>query len=76
MSNPFLEKVSAEFERAAKLHGPMHSAHEAFAVILEEVEEFKAEVFKKRPDRENMLTELVQIAAMCAKTVDNLNLMK
>ena len=55
---------------------PLNSAHEAYAVILEELDEFKAEVWKKasRRDLAAMRQELLQVAAMCARTVENLKL--
>lgn len=71
----FLRAVRAELDRANRLHGSrMASAHEAYAVILEELEEFKAEVFKKARERDEagMIAELVQIAAMCAKAAISL----
>lgn len=66
-ANQFLTDVAEEAKRARQSHQPFHSAHEAYAVILEELDEFKEEVWKKSADRDtkNMITELVQIAAMC-----------
>jgi len=53
------------FDRARRLHPPFNSAHEGFAVLLEEVEELKAEVFKKHEARskELMENEAIQVAA-------------
>lgn len=72
----FLEMVAEELAKAQSQHAPLNSAHEAYAVILEELDEFKAEVWKKREkrDRANMLKELVQVAAMCARTAQDLGL--
>jgi hypothetical protein len=47
--------------KARKTHGPMAGAHEAYAIILEELDEFWDSVRADRPDPE----ELVQVAAMC-----------
>lgn len=68
-SNPFLQAVERELARAQAKHPPLHSLHEAYAVILEEVDELKAEVWKQSAARntENLYQELVQIAAMCAR---------
>ena len=54
----------------------MVSLHEAYAVILEEVDELWDEARKKNRDRkdEDVLTELVQIAAMCQRAAEDLNL--
>ena len=59
-------------DKAYEKHGGMNSFHEAYAVILEELDEFLDEVKKKRPDKENSRTELLQIAAMCIKTIESL----
>ena len=60
----------------SKGHPPQNSAHESYAVLLEEVEEFWEEVRKKREDRdrEAMLKELVQIAAMSQRAAEDLGL--
>lgn len=50
-----------EAVRARTKFGPMAGAHEAYAVILEELDEFLDSVRADCPDR----TELVQTAAMC-----------
>lgn len=57
-------------------HPPMHSLHEAYAVILEEVEELWQEVCKRAADRDPkaVLTELTQIAAMCQRAAEDLTL--
>jgi len=48
-------------------HPHFHSAHEGLALILEEVEELKREVFrrKRKGDPLRFLNELVDIAAYC-----------
>lgn len=65
----FSEAVDAELKRALNEHGDFASLHEAFAVLLEEVEEFKTEVWKKHGSRDGgrIYDELVQIAAMAGK---------
>jgi hypothetical protein len=70
----FLGQVEQELHRACLKHPSLHSLHEAYAVILEEVDELKAEVWKKDEarDYEAIRSELVQIAAMCARTENDL----
>ena len=72
----FLLRVAAEHERATRLHASLNSAHEAYAVILEELDEFWEEVRKQRANRnlDAMGTELVQIAAMCCRAYYDLGL--
>lgn len=58
-----------EYRRATSIHGPMRSAHEAYAILLEEVDELWEEV-KRKPDArsvERMREECVQIGAMAMR---------
>lgn len=73
----FDELVRDELEKARNGHAKLNSAHEAYAVILEELDEFKAEVWKKRSKRDpaHMRHELVQVAAMCQRAAEDLGLM-
>jgi hypothetical protein len=66
----FDQIVSDEYHHAVDAFGAdFASDHEAFAVLLEEVEEIKAWVWKKRNDRDRraMIEELAQISAVCKK---------
>lgn len=74
--HPFLAEVAVELERAQQQHAPMHSTHEAYSVILEELEEFWLEVKKKTRERDpaKMRAELTQLAAMAARAVEELHL--
>jgi NTP pyrophosphatase (non-canonical NTP hydrolase) len=58
-------KVTRELNRAVQLHGPYNSAHEGYAVILEELDELWEEVRKKRSKRckTAMRDEAAQVAA-------------
>lgn len=59
----------AEAGRASVLWPPFNSAHEGFAVLLEEVDELKAHVWMKqsRRDLEAMRAEAIQVAAMALR---------
>lgn len=70
MKASFLDLVKEELKRAEEKHGGMSSHHEAYAVIQEEVDEYwdMVKLQNNKRDSQAMLIELVQIAAMCAKT--------
>jgi len=66
--------IKAEFAAAAAKHKPFNSLHEAYSVILEEVDEFWDEVKKQERHRNeaNWRTELRQIAAMALRALVDL----
>ena len=59
--------IAKEFTKASAAHGVFHSPHEGFAVILEEVDELKAEVWKRDTDHQAMAKEVVQVGAMALR---------
>lgn len=69
-----LQKI--ELEKARIKHSNMPTLHHAVAVIQEEFEEFKEEVFKQKPDFSNMRKELIQLAAMCQRAAEDLKLLE
>ena len=68
-----LQKASvdamAEADRATKVWPPMNSAHEAYAVLLEEVDELWAHVKcnQKKRDLAAMRKEAIQVAAVALR---------
>jgi hypothetical protein len=73
----FLELVRKELESARAAHPTnMHNMHEAYAVILEEMDELKAEIWKspRKRDYRAMADEIIQVAAMCARAYEDCNL--
>ena len=66
-----LLEVRGQVLRAEGLHAPINSAHEGYAVILEELDELWDQVKLKRGDRDAdaMRRELIQTAAMCLRTI-------
>lgn len=64
-----LDTIKQEYLQAAIVYEPMHSAHEGFAVLKEEVDELWAEVCKRpsRRDPQAMKREAVQVAAMALR---------
>jgi hypothetical protein len=71
------DEIVKEVLRAASLHAPMHSPHEADSVIREEYEEFWDEVKafnlpKGRDTRPAMRAELIQLAAMAIRAISDI----
>ena len=74
--NTAMNDVLHELDRACAKYPPMKSAHEAYAVILEEIEEFWDET-RKRDDKRDLVAmreELIQIAAMAMRAIEDLQL--
>ena len=69
-----LEAIREELDRAAKWP-PFNSAHEGYAILLEEVEELWAHVKtnQKKRDIPMMRAEAIQVAAMAVKFVQMLD---
>lgn len=70
------QEVNTEYEWATKHFPPFASAHEGLAVIMEEFEELKAEVFKnpKTRSQEAMKNEARQVAAMAIRFMADVTL--
>ena len=69
-----MDAIYAEFRRAA-MHGEKFaSAHEAYAVILEELDEFWEIVRQKRKNRSvlEIEKELIQLGAMALKALNSI----
>lgn len=66
-----LNQIGKEVADAEVKWPPMNSAHEAYAVLLEEVDELKAHVWtnQKRRDLDGMRQEAVQVAAMAVRFI-------
>lgn len=65
-----IDKIRAELLRANKKFPPFNSGHEGYAVLLEEVEELKENVFWSGGDLDAMEEEAAQVGAMAAKLMD------
>lgn len=57
-------EIEGEYHRAREKHRPMHSAHEGYAVLKEEVDELWDEIKAQSPNKARMLAEAIQVAAM------------
>lgn len=62
-----LDAVVEELYSATEKHGPFHSAHEGYAVILEELDELWDEIKLKNRNQTNIREEAVQVAAMALR---------
>ena len=73
-----LELADAELRSAISRYPAFHSAHEGYAVLLEEVDELKDEVWKspRKRDYEAMHAEAVQVAAMALRFIVDVTLPK
>lgn len=64
-----------ELNKARSKHAtPIRCSHEGYAVILEELDEVKAEVWKRKYDSALLRKELIQVAAMAWRMMEDLNL--
>ena len=71
----FAMEVKDELEMARNKHpSACHSLHEGYAVLLEEVLEVQAEVFRKITNLNAVRAELVQVAAMAQRMAEDLGL--
>lgn len=66
-----LRLIREEHERAMDKFGKFHNAHEGLAVVWEEFEELKAEVFKKQSDYDidAMRKEAIHLGAMALRFI-------
>ena len=63
------DEILDECRRARAKHAPFHSTHEAYAVILEELQEWWDSVKADKPDN----AEILSVAAMAVLTIIELN---
>jgi len=62
-------EIIDEFKKATIKNGPFNTAHEGYAVILEELDELWHEIKKKQEkrDMERMKKEAIQVGAMALR---------
>ena len=68
-----IKEVAAEVRKAAAKHRPMASAHEGYAVILEELDELWEHVRADTAYGKDARKEAIQIAAMGVRFVKDLS---
>ena len=66
--------VSEEYDRASSKFPPFRSAHEGLAIIWEEFDELKAEIFLRHSKRDmtKMRKEAIQVAAMAVRFIHDI----
>lgn len=66
-----VEAIISEYVQASQRYSAFHSAHEGFAVLMEEMDELKAEVWKndKQRDMRRMRKEAIQVGAMALRFI-------
>lgn len=68
-----LDDVQRELAAAKAKFPAMRSAHEGYAILLEEVDELWEEVRKKQPqDKQAMRKEAIQVAAMALRFAEDI----
>ena len=69
-----LTEIAAEVERSKVHCEHFRSLHEAYAVILEELQEVWAITMQKRQNRkeDELRKELIQVAAMAVKAIESM----
>jgi hypothetical protein len=73
MKSVFQDLVDKKVKSLRASHPPVRSAHEGLCLILEEVEELKREVFKRKRKGDPLwlLNELVDIAGHCQQMAED-----
>lgn len=67
----FLGMVDVELQEARKNFEGFATRSEGFGVLLEEILELRAEIFRKEQDPGAMLEELIQVAAMTQRLAED-----
>lgn len=74
IENNILIEVIKEYVAATKKFTRFNSAHEGYAVILEELDELKEQVWKNQTKRDSaqMKKEAIQVAAMAIRFIHDI----
>ena len=69
--NDILDEVFIELQHAQASYAPMHSAHEGYAILKEELDELWDEIKKKQHDPAKLEAEARQVAAMAIRFIND-----
>lgn len=66
-----IDDIKIEYNEATSINGPFASAHEGYAILLEEVDELWNEIKKRKVyrDEDEMRREAIQVAAMAIRFI-------
>lgn len=64
-----LSQIGSEVRYAQRKHPPINSIHEAYAVMLEELDEFWDACREQVPNVTQARHEAIQVAAMAVRTI-------
>ena len=64
-----IDLVVQELRAATAIHGQFNSAHEGYAVLLEEVDELWDEIKMRKHDAAKIRDEAKQVAAMAIRLI-------
>lgn len=59
-----LQEMKLEYLEARITHKGLHSYHEGYAVLKEEIEELWEEIKKREPNNDKLFKEAIQVGAM------------
>ena len=65
-----LEEISEEIESARKKYGKIANMHEAYSIILEELDEFWDSI-KGKEDMQKTRKELIQVVSACFMALED-----
>ncbi len=63
--------LTDEADRAREIYPIFSSLHEGYGVLLEEVTELQAEIFKKKPNLKKIKKEAIQVGAMAIRIIQD-----
>lgn len=72
MELDLLNKTQAQIDKCREKYGDYASRHEFLGILIEEIEELKAEIFKKEPDFKRIEAEMVDVLTVVFKGYDDI----
>ena len=76
MVTKFQEHQTMRLAEARAEHPAIHSAHEGYAILKEELDELWDQIKAKSANKTKMYQELLDLAAVCQRMAEDLELVK